>query len=131
MTVWYDGKTQWTLLPQQGEVNISEPSNEELSQINPFILISNFKKNYNASTLQKNKTTHKILLKSKIANAQILKAEIAISANQLPESVKLTLVNGQTINIKISKITLASQLPLSTFRFPQQKYPKIEIVDLR
>ena len=48
---WYDGKTQWTYSTQTGEVNITEPTPEELQQVNPFAIISSFRKLYIATLL--------------------------------------------------------------------------------
>lgn len=36
LTVWYDGRTQWTFLKSSGEVSITEPTVEELMASNPF-----------------------------------------------------------------------------------------------
>ena len=40
MSIWYDGKTQWTYIADNKEVNISEPTREELMESNPFEVIT-------------------------------------------------------------------------------------------
>ena len=39
MSIWYDGRTQWTYSSSTGEVNVTEPTAEELQQILSLIHI--------------------------------------------------------------------------------------------
>ncbi|MBQ8773648.1 MAG: hypothetical protein IJZ17_04130, partial [Muribaculaceae bacterium] len=57
---WYDGTTQWTYSPSIGEVNITEPSTDELQQINPFAIISHFRTSYKATKLKSSKGSFKV-----------------------------------------------------------------------
>ena len=34
--IWYNGKTQWSLMPESGEVNVSTPTEREISNMNPY-----------------------------------------------------------------------------------------------
>jgi hypothetical protein len=41
--VWFDGKTQWTVMENDREVSITEPDNVEVASINPLAVIAGFK----------------------------------------------------------------------------------------
>ena len=46
VTTWFDGRTQWSYLASSDEVNVSEPTPEELQSINPYSWLSLYKQDY-------------------------------------------------------------------------------------
>ena len=44
--VWFNGKTQWTYMKSQQEVNVSNPTEAELQAINPYNFINIYRKGY-------------------------------------------------------------------------------------
>ena len=46
MITWFDGKTQWSYVERNDEVNVSTPSGEELQFTNPAILLRVYKKGF-------------------------------------------------------------------------------------
>lgn len=46
VTTWFDGHTQWSYLSSADEVNVSEPTPEELQSINPYALLSLYEQGY-------------------------------------------------------------------------------------
>lgn len=133
MKVWYDGRTQWTYSSATNEVNITEPTPDELAQINPLIIINSFKKLYNARSLKASAGYHKIELTPKNPrNVQIKNAVLTVNAStRYPHSIVLTMDNGTKLTINVKSIKGGINHPAATFVFNKKYLPKAEIVDLR
>ena len=52
--IWLDGKTQWTYMKQNDEVNVSNPSEADLQAINPYNFINIYKKGFKLSSKKVN-----------------------------------------------------------------------------
>ena len=130
MKVWYDGTTQWTYIKGNRELNITEPTQEELLEINPFAILNFYRKAYTARRLES--TTPTIELVAKEPTATIRKAVITIDpANDMPSKIVVTFSNGHTLTATITSITRGKTKSPSAFIFDKDKYPTAEIVDLR
>lgn len=132
-STWYDGKTQWSYSSASNEVNITEPTPEELTEINPFVIISSLRKSYNSTKVKSPAGFSKVMLTPKSsAHADIKKAEIVFNdKTSLPTQVILEMSTGSRINIIIKSIAKGNILPASTFIFNKKKLPGAEVIDLR
>ncbi|MCM1075736.1 MAG: hypothetical protein NC411_00050 [Bacteroides sp.] len=132
MSSWYDGKTQWTYSTHTGEVNITEPTPEELQQVNPFAIINSFRKQYKASLMNSASTVKKIKLNAINQKNDIKSVVLTLNATSLyPTRIELALGNRRVIRIDVNSVTAGSTLPQSEFRFNPKKFPGIPVVDLR
>lgn len=128
--VWFDGKTQWMLIKNTNEVNISTPSAQELQRMNPYFFLNLYKSGYDLS-LKDGGAYHIVTLTAKNSQA-INKMEVTINkSTSLPAKVVMTSKRGATNTITISNLKKGKKLPDSTFRFNAKDYPKANIVDLR
>ena len=59
--IWFDGKTQWSYVKKNDEVNVSNPNGSQLQALNPYNFIYMYKKGYN-STLTKKGTNYEVHL---------------------------------------------------------------------
>lgn len=132
LSTWYDGKTQWSYSPEIEEINISEPTPEELQQINPFAIISEFKKTYNSQLLSSTSGNYRIQLTAKSTDASIRKVVITLNTKTYyPSQIVVTLDNNSTATINVTNVKTGGSLPKSTFVFNAADYPDAEIIDLR
>ncbi len=132
LSIWYDGRTQWSYTPASNEVCISEPTPEELQQINPFAIISAFRKVYKSSLLKSTAGTYKIQLLPIDKRASIRKAVVTMNATTYyPSKIELTLDNNSIVVINVSNVKIGEKYPASTFTFDKNRHPHTEVVDLR
>lgn len=132
LSIWFDGKTQWAYLVENKEVNISEPTAEELLETNPFEIIRNFSKLYKCRKLKSPSGSNIIELQAKSPDASIKSAKVTISrATGWPTAIFARLDNGKAISVAIKGVKTGKTLPESTFKFNKNDYPTVEIVDLR
>lgn len=129
---WYDGKTQWTYSAQTGETTVTEPTAEEVAQVNPFAIIAAFRRNYNASFLPSASGVKKVKLTAKARGSDISTVVVTVSEKSLdPSEIVLTMASNQVILIRIKSLRNVAKLPASTFRYDPKSYPGVEVIDLR
>ena len=130
-TTWFDGRTQWAYSPRTGEVNISEPTFEELAQINPFAVVSSLQTGYNARRLQAPKGYERLELTPK-KNAEYAQVILTVNAaTNLPSEIQIKQTDGLTAHIAVTSVKTGKVPGASTFRFNKALYPNAEVVDLR
>jgi len=127
-TIWFDGKTQWTYMKDNDEVNVSNPTEAELAAINPYNFIYMYKKGY-TYTMTKKGANFEVHLK---ATDKKSISEMYIIINQksyTPSQIRMKQQKGwTTIDIKNFKKTNIAD---GTFRFNSKDFPSAEIIDLR
>ncbi len=133
MSVWYNGKDQWSYLSAAGEVNITEPTPEELLETNPFEVIVSYDKRYKCRLLKAEAGYDRVELTPAGKDNAIKSAKIAISRKTgWPVEIKVLFDNGQAADIRIGSVkTHTEAIPASVFTFNAKAYPGIDVVDLR
>ena len=136
MRTWFDGKTQWTYMERTEEVNISNPSGDELQFTNPMMLLNSYKKGFNLSyigesTADNGKMADDLLLTSK-GKDDIDKIEVQIEkATSLPVRMTVTMKNGLRSVIRISKMQTGQNQTNQLFVFNPGDFPNAVEIDLR
>lgn len=129
-----DGKTVWVYLKTNNEVNISDfDPNESLNIDKVFALYDKGMKSRldNAETIG-GVSTQKISLFPNNNKTEYTRVEVWINATtDLVHRFKLVNKNGTTYQYDLSAIKTNTLIPDSEFVFEAQKYPKVNIVDLR
>ena len=114
------------------ETTVTEPTAEEVAQVNPFAIIAAFRRNYNASFLPSASGVKKVKLTAKARGSDISTVVVTVSEKSLdPSEIVLTMASNQVILIRIKSLRNVAKLPASTFRYDPKSYPGVEVIDLR
>ena len=127
-TVWYDGKTQWTLNKQAEEVSVSTPSEAQQQAMNPYTFINIYKNGFTMSS----KTVsgkYQVHLTAQNQQRTIKEMYLTIDKSYKPTQVKMRTDKGWTV-INISNFQ-TKKLSDSYFVFHSKDYPNAEVIDLR
>lgn len=136
MITWFNGKTQWAYIERNDEVNVTEPTGDELQLTNPALLLRSYKKGFipqykGESTSSNGKAAYDVELTPK-KKGDILKVELQIEKlSSLPVRITVTTKNGMSNTIQIGKLKTNINQPDTFFVFKPSDYPEAEVVDLR
>ena len=127
--VWFDGKTMWTYMKKNEEVNVSNPTEAQLQAINPYNFINLYKNGYN-STLNNTGNSYVVHLTTTAKDRKIKELFVTIDKQSYrPTQVKLLQGKSWTI-FDITDLS-KSKVADSQFRFNAKDFPKAEVIDLR
>ena len=127
--VWFDGKTQWTYVKQNDEVNVCNPTPADLQAINPYHFIYMYKNGYTA-TMTTNAQSYVVTLKATNKNSGVQEMVVTINKQSyVPSQIKM-LQNRQWTTVQVSNFKKAN-LADGIFRFNPKAYPDAEVIDLR
>lgn len=127
--VWFDGKTQWTYIKKNDEVNVANPSDSELAAINPYSFMYMYKKGY-SYTMVKKGASYEVHLTATDKQRSIQEMYLVIiQKSYVPSQIRLKQKKGwTTIDIRHFKATNLSD---GLFRFNSKDFPSAEVIDLR
>ena len=132
--VWFDGKTQWTLMEDNKSVSISEPTLDELMESNPFVILDNYASRYKAMrTDGAPQGSSRVLLTPQGKSAAgIKKALLTVSDKTgFPSALEIFFDNGAEIQATVKAVRKLPKPRPGAFRFKASDYGVLETVDLR
>ena len=128
-TVWFNGKTQWTYMKKNNEVNISTPTQAQQQMMNPYTFINVYKTGYKMSSTKAG-GSYEVHLVAQNQKRSIQEMYVTVnSKTYVPSRVKMK-HNGRWYTVTISNFS-AKKLPDSLFAFNSKDYPSAEVIDLR
>lgn len=136
MQVWFNGTTQWTYVDHIEELNVTNPTGEELQFTNPVVLLNSYKTGFTPvykgeSTSANSKAAYDIELTPK-KKGDIINVELQIEKiSGMPSRITVTTKNGVVSTISISQVKTNVNQPDSYFVFNKADFPDAEIIDLR
>lgn len=135
LLAWFDGKTQWMLLKNSDEVNVTTPTKDEIQKNNPYSYIYIYKNGYQLShqtSNYNNRKCYKVKLKAKNHQQKIKEVNLILDANSyLPLSINIVEDKNMNTHIKVWNVKNNQKFNDSLFEFKKKDYPNIEVIDLR
>ncbi|MBO7602355.1 MAG: hypothetical protein J6S94_04925 [Bacteroidaceae bacterium] len=135
MKTWFDGKKQWTLVEENEEVNVSEPTEEELQLLNPYAWMSLYQQGYE---LKYGETgvpdVRKVIMTTTIPREEMQSIVLLIHQTKL-YPVRLSMASRGGLDVVVIDINRYEvkqhPLPAAAFVFDKSQYPDVEVIDLR
>ncbi len=133
MTTWYDGKTMWSYAKVVDEVNVTEPTTQELIEVNPYLLLKNYKSLFDITEVTSSHAgERRFKLTPLKRNTNIEELYITIvTATLSPIAFDITTQQGDEMQIVITQYDSNTPLPADTFTFDSKQLPGVDIIDLR
>jgi outer membrane lipoprotein-sorting protein len=132
-TVWADGKTAWSYLPDVNEVTITATDPDDESFITrPSLLFSLYDEGYKVRLLEQtaNEWTIDLYPEDLTVNLIRIRLKIGKSAYDL-RSAEYKAKDGITVTLKVKKYDLAFKPAASYFIFNPADYKNVDIIDMR
>lgn len=128
---WFDGKTMWTYVKANEEVNITTPSSDTVAKMNPYAFLSFYKKGYIAKMGKSTAKENEVILTGK-KGSTYKKVVVRINkSTRYPSVITMTSSKDAVTTIRCNSILKNQKYKESTFQFNKKNYPDAEIVDLR
>ena len=136
-TTWFDGKTQWSYMVRNDEVNVSNPTQEELQQINPYAFLYMYQKgfSYKLGTVKvyQGKAVWEVILTANDKKQELESITLYVTKSTYePVYIQLQQRGQKTRNeITVTGYQTRLNYADSIFSFDKKQYPNAEIIDLR
>lgn len=136
-TIWFDGKTQWTLRTDDSgagsELYIGEPTEEDLQAVNPYILMKNYRRQYVATeapaTALPKGATSCVRLQNRDSRADIQDALVYLDGECRLVALTAT-VQGTTVSLTVRSFRTGMKFKDADFTCRVKDYDA-EVIDLR
>ena len=134
-TTWFDGKTQWSYMVRNDEVNVSTPTQEELQQINPYTFLYMYQKgfSYKLGTVKtfQGKAVWEVVLTANDKKQELESITLYVTKNAY-EPVCIQQRGQKTRNeITVTAYQTGLDYADDVFTFDRKAYPTAEVIDLR
>lgn len=130
-----DGKSQWTFLKDDKEVQLTNVDNSD-DVINPAKIFTLYEKGYKYLYTGDSKVGGKVYQMIDLSPIDTKKSffKIRLSIDKVAKQISNVLIfdkNGSKYTYSIKSFVPNVKVPESTFAFDAKKYPGVEVVDLR
>ena len=130
---YFDGEVIYTYMPDQEEVNIKNPEENEDEMLNPSILFDIHNQKFTQKLVEKKDGKAYIELTPKQTQKQISKIGVWIDTKtNMVEKVTSFGKDGNDVVITIKSLKKPEkELDVTFFRFDKDAHPEVDVIDLR
>ena len=128
---WFDGKTMWTYVQANDEVNVTTPSADAVAKMNPYAFLSFYKKGYAVQMGKSTAKEYEVILTGK-QGSPYKKVVVRINkSTRYPSVITMTSSKDAVTTIRCNSFLKNQKYKDGTFQFNKKNYPNAEVVDLR
>lgn len=128
--IWFDGKTMWTYVLNNEEVNITSPTEEEIKKSSPFSFLYMYNEGYDLK-MGVSKGDYNEIIMTRTLSSRVF-SKIIIRINKRTYDPMFIQIENQNTIMSISDMTITrKKLVDSEFKFNENLYPNIDLIDLR
>ncbi len=137
LATWFDGKTQWSYVAKNDEVNVSNPTPEELQQINPYTFLYIYQKGFSyrlgETKTFRGKAVWEVILTAKDKRQELERITLFVTKDAYEPLYMLLQQRGQQTRseITVTNYQTRQHYADTLFVFDPKQYPGAEIIDLR
>lgn len=123
----FDGNTQWVFMSEYNEVSITEPTKEELQEINPLAMIEYYVSKDKISQSDDGAIN---FYPTNPKESEYFRIELRLNKTNLPSRLVIHQKNGDKITLIFDSLN-KTKVSDDCFVFDVVKYPNVEVNDLR
>ena len=123
----FDGRTQWMFVSEYNEVSITEPTKEELREINPLAMIEYYVAKDKISQGEDGAIN---FYPTDPKESEYFRIELRLNKANLPTRLVIYQKNGDKITLVWDSLN-KTKVSDDYFVFDVMKYPNVEVNDLR
>lgn len=123
----FDGNTQWVFMSEYNEVSITEPTKEELQEINPLAMIEYYVSKDKISQSDDGAIN---FYPTNPKESEYFRIELRLNKTNLPSRLVIHQKNGDKITLIFDTLN-KTKVNDDCFVFDVVKYPNVEVNDLR
>lgn len=129
---WFDGKTQWAYSTMTDEVNVTEPTVDELQMSNPYIALKAFKDNSQNSVVITQDGSYLLsLIPVEEGDIKLIQLFIDKNKYQITKAV-FSMVDNSMYTITVNNYVTGKKFSSKIFKYDSKYVHKgTQIVDLR
>jgi len=137
-TIYYNGKTLWNYLHDAKEVNVSEPVEQENTDLlnHPHQIFEihqmDLKHRYLGNDIQEGQQLHKLDLHPKDLDQDYSRIRLTLSDNPVQiNKARIFAKDGSRYTIEVENLVTNQPVADSTFVFDKREHPGVQVIDMR